>query len=98
MIDVQNTDEIQQFVLNDKLQPEAVEVPNLTPEQQEQVAAYRAHVEWRNRTQTGYLAALLRKGKPFMGVAKKPRKPTKHQRSIIAARTRSAYLKGLTSA
>lgn len=75
-----------------QLTPKIVNLPNLTEEEQAQVDAARALAEWRERTKIGFLAALLHKGRPFTGVRKPKRKPTKHQRQIDNTRARSEFL------
>lgn len=76
-----------------------VEIPNLTEAEKQQVADFRAEAAWKLRTQQGFLRALFAKNPtPFTGVRKTPAKPTKHQKAIANARTRSAYLREMADA
>jgi hypothetical protein len=73
-----------------------VEVPDLTDEDRARIDALREEMDWYNRTKYGFLRALLLKGtKPFTGVAKPAKKPTKHQRHMASVKARSAYLKSV---
>jgi hypothetical protein len=82
--------------LHQKREPQfpRVEVP-LTEAEQAELDAFKAEAKWKKNTQIAFLAALFRKGKPFTGVSKPRRKPTKHQRGIANARARSGYLKSV---
>ena len=74
------------------LMPERVTLPDLTAEEEQQIADLKELFEWRERTQIGFLKALLAKGTPFTGVRKPQPKPSKHQRRIASARARSEFL------
>jgi hypothetical protein len=81
-------------MIDKKLMPERVELPDLTEAEQQQIEEHKEYAAWRSRTQVGFLKALLwRNPRPFIGVRKPQRKPTKHQRRIANARARSATLK-----
>jgi|GEM_PF-5489217 len=75
-----------------QLMPKRVELPNLTEAEKGEVESYKEYVAWRTRTQVAFLTALMKRCVPFTGKPKPQRKPTKHQRRIANARTRSKYL------
>lgn len=79
-------------MLDETLQPGRVELPGLSELERTQIEDYKAYALARSRFQQDFLAALFRKGKPFTGLPKKPRKPTAHQRRTASARERSGYL------
>jgi hypothetical protein len=71
-----------------------VELPGTTDEDRAKIEALHDEMEWNQRTSTMFLRALLLKGvRPFVGVAKPAKKPTKHQRHMANVKARSAYLK-----
>lgn len=82
--------------MNPNLTVPRVELPNATEEEIAGIAAAKEAVEWNTYMQRRFIAALLRKGRPFLGVTKNKPKPTKHQRHKARCAARSAYLKGET--
>lgn len=72
-----------------------VELPGTTDEDRANIEALHEEMEWNQRTSTLFLRALLMRGvKPFTGVAKPARKPTKHQRHMANVAARAYFLKG----
>lgn len=72
-----------------------VEVPGLSEDEKANIEAIREEMEWYERTRSGFLRALFinTRGRPFTGVRKPRRKPTKHQRHMARVKARSAFLK-----
>lgn len=70
-----------------------VEVPGLTEEERAGVEAVREEMDWFQRTKSGFLTALLAKGRPYIGKAKPPHKPTKHQRHMAKMRVRAEHVR-----
>lgn len=74
-----------------------VELPDLSEAERAQIEAVHEEMDWYQRTRMGMLRALLLKGvKPFTGVRKPVRKPTRHQRHMANVKARAAYLKAVS--